>query len=150
VFAVAALDNFEAWAVQAQRALGHEQNALLIIFSQTATGSEAGRLFSSGGIVSSSGFLAGWKAPGAASRDSRMQNRAHQAEPEDVTFGAKGGVSQILLFARARVFDDPRQSEFRVFRCLREAAGEIVEAAGERGIVFAQAIHAQNNQFLRE
>jgi len=82
VFAVAALDNFEARAVQTQRALGHEQNALLIIFSQTATGSEAGTAIQ---FKWHRKFfripLRAGKLPGAASLDSRMQNRARQAEP---------------------------------------------------------------------
>src|SRR5260370_19696513 len=41
VLAVAALDDLQAGAVQAQGALGHEQHALLVVFAQTAAGSEA-------------------------------------------------------------------------------------------------------------
>src|SRR6267143_3835336 len=42
VLAVAALDNFETWAVQAQGALRHEQRARLLgFFIQAAAGSEA-------------------------------------------------------------------------------------------------------------
>src|ERR1700687_5594212 len=40
VLAVAALDNFEAGAVQAQGALRHEQNALLVVFPKAAAGSQ--------------------------------------------------------------------------------------------------------------
>ncbi len=41
VLAVAALDNLEAWAVEAQRALRHEQDALLIVFAKAASWSQA-------------------------------------------------------------------------------------------------------------
>src|SRR6267378_1123920 len=38
---VAALDDFEAWAVEAEGAFGHEQDTLLVVFAKAATGSEA-------------------------------------------------------------------------------------------------------------
>src|SRR3989442_11508907 len=41
VLAVTALDNFEAWAVEAQRAFRHLQNALLVVFAEAASGSQA-------------------------------------------------------------------------------------------------------------
>jgi hypothetical protein len=41
MLAVAALDNFEAGAVEAKRPFWHEQDALLIVLSQAATGGEA-------------------------------------------------------------------------------------------------------------
>ena len=41
VLAVAALNDFEAGAEQAQGAFGHEQDALLIVFSETAARGEA-------------------------------------------------------------------------------------------------------------
>jgi hypothetical protein len=41
VLAVAALDDFEAGAEQAQGAFGHEQDALLIVFSEAAAWGEA-------------------------------------------------------------------------------------------------------------
>ncbi len=98
-----------------------------------------------------SGFLCGLKS--ARGRPAGIHVRKIERVelgPENVTFGAEGGVSQILLFARARVFDDPGKREISVFGGLRETAGEIVEAAGEPGVMFAEAIHSQDNQFLRE
>src|SRR3989449_8670763 len=41
VLAVAAFDNFQAWAVEAQGALGHEQHALVVVFAEAASGGEA-------------------------------------------------------------------------------------------------------------
>ena len=40
VLAVAALDDFEAGANQAKGAFGHLQHALLVVFSESATGSQ--------------------------------------------------------------------------------------------------------------
>ena len=54
------------------------------------------------------------------------------------------------FFARAGVFHDPGEGEFGVFGSLRQAAGEIVETAGEPGIVLAQAVHAQRDEFVGE
>lgn len=42
VFAVAALDDFEARTVEAQRAFRHEKNTLPIVFAKPAARSEAG------------------------------------------------------------------------------------------------------------
>jgi hypothetical protein len=42
MLAVATLDNFEAWAIQAERAFWHEQNALLVVLAEAASWSEAG------------------------------------------------------------------------------------------------------------
>lgn len=41
VLAVAALDNLEAGAVEAEGAFGHEQHTLLVVFAKTASGSQA-------------------------------------------------------------------------------------------------------------
>ena len=38
---VAALDDFEAWAVETQGALGHEQHALVVVFAEAASRGEA-------------------------------------------------------------------------------------------------------------
>src|SRR6267142_280009 len=114
-------------------------------------GARSGRLFSSGGIVSSSRFLCGLE--GARGRPSGIDIRKIEGVklgPEDVAFGTQRGVGQILFGASARVFHDPGQSEFGVLRSLRKTAGEIVEAAGEPGIVRTEAIHAQDDQFFRE
>src|SRR2546426_922444 len=40
--------------------------------------------------------------------------------------------------------------EFGVFGRLREAAGEVVEAAGEPRVVFAKPVHAKRDEFFRE
>ena len=66
--------------------------------------------------------------------------------PENVALGAKRGVGLVLLLACVCVFHDPSEREVGVFGSLRQAAGEIVEAAREPGIVLAQAIHAQRDQ----
>ena len=65
--------------------------------------------------------------------------------PEDVALGAEGGVGVFLFGARVRVLDDPGEGEVGVFGGLGQAAGEIVEAAGEPGVVLAQAIDAQRD-----
>ena len=39
--AVAALDDFEAWAIEAQGALGHEKDALALVFAKADAGGEA-------------------------------------------------------------------------------------------------------------
>ncbi len=72
VLAVAALDNLEAWAVEAQRALRHEQDALLIVFAKAASWSQARAAVqpSAGGCSVRAAWqvlhdsFAGWKAPG--------------------------------------------------------------------------------------
>src|SRR5215475_9501303 len=46
--------------------------------------------------------------------------------PENVAFRAEGGVSLVLLFARACMFHHPGQRELRVFGSLRKASGEVV------------------------
>src|SRR5712692_5403511 len=114
-------------------------------------GARRGRLFGSGGIVSSSRFLCGLE--GAGGRPAGIDIRKIEGVklgPEDVALGTQRGVGQILFRGRARVFYDPGQGEFGVLRSLRETAGEIVEAAGEPGIVLTEAIHAQDDQFSRE
>ena len=42
VLAVAALNDFEAWAVEGEGAFGHEQDTLLVIFAEAAAWSQAG------------------------------------------------------------------------------------------------------------
>src|SRR5260370_34976761 len=114
-------------------------------------GAGRGRLFSSGGIVSSSRFLCGLE--GARGRPSGIDIRKIEGVklgPEDVALGTQRGVGQILFGASARVFHDPGQGEVGVLRSLRKTGGEIVEAAGEPGIVRTEAIHAQDDQFFRE
>ena len=41
VLSVAALDNFQAWAIEAQCALRHKQDTLLIVFTEATAGSES-------------------------------------------------------------------------------------------------------------
>jgi hypothetical protein len=41
VVAIAALDDFEAWSIQAEGALGHQKDALVVVFAQPAAGGEA-------------------------------------------------------------------------------------------------------------
>ena len=81
VFAVAALDDFEAGAVQSKRALGHEQRArLLIFFIQPAAGSETrrtGQFRSHGAVVSEQGVGAGNSASTNKGRP-ECQERAQQ------------------------------------------------------------------------
>ena len=59
-------------------------------------------------------------------------------------------MGQILFSAGAGVFDDPGEREIGVFGSLREATGEIVEAAREPRVVFAQTIHTEDDQLFRE
>src|SRR5262245_15645658 len=66
--------------------------------------------------------------------------------PEDIAFGAEGVVGGVLLFARARMFDNPGESELGVFGSLSEASGEIVEARGEPGIELAEFFHAKSDE----
>jgi hypothetical protein len=42
VIAVATLDDFQAGADKAKGAFGHEQDALIVVFAEAATGGEAG------------------------------------------------------------------------------------------------------------
>src|SRR5260370_7782908 len=114
-------------------------------------GARRGRLFSSGCIVSSSRFPSGLE--GAGGRAHRIEGgkiEGVQVGTEDVALGAQRGMGQIRFRARARVSHDPGESKFGVFRSLRETAGKIVETAGEPGVVLAEAIHAQNDQFFGE
>src|SRR3989442_10317566 len=41
VLAVAALDNFEAWAIQAEGTFRHEQDEMLVVFAKAASRSQA-------------------------------------------------------------------------------------------------------------
>src|SRR5260370_24677127 len=114
-------------------------------------GARRGRLFSSGCIVSSSRFPSGLEGPGGGPAGIDVGKiEGVQLSPEDVALGAQRGMGQILFRARTRVSHDPGESKFGVFRSLRETAGKIVEAAGEPGVVLAEAIHAQNDQFFGE
>ena len=56
----------------------------------------------------------------------------------------------VLLLAGSCVIHHIGQGEVGVFGGLGEAAGEIVEAAGQPGVMLAQAIDAQSDQFFRE
>src|SRR5437016_4952854 len=112
-------------------------------------GARCGRLFSSGGIVSSSRFLCRLEGPRGrpAGIDISKIERV-KLSPENVALGTQRGVRQILFCARVRVFHDPRKGEFGVFWSLPQTASEIVETAGQPGIVLAQAVHAKGNQLL--
>src|SRR6266849_1184687 len=114
-------------------------------------GARRGRLVSSGGIVGSSRFPCRLERAGGrpAGIDVSKIERV-ELSPEDVALGAQRGVGQILFHAGACVFYDPGQGEVGVLGSLREAACEIVETAREPGVVFAEAIHAQDDQFFRE
>ena len=68
--------------------------------------------------------------------------------PENIAFGAKGGVSGFLFFAGAGVFDNPGEGEFGVFRSLREAASEIVESGREPRVERAEFFHAEGDEAL--
>src|SRR5438045_8837490 len=52
----------------------------------------------------------------------------------------------VLLFAGARVFDDPGEGEFGVFWSLREAAREVVQSTRHPRLKFAQAVHTERDQ----
>jgi hypothetical protein len=56
VFSVATLDDFEAGAVEAKRALRHKQDALLIVFAKPATWREARAGILIDGHLNSNGF----------------------------------------------------------------------------------------------
>src|ERR1700719_191485 len=114
-------------------------------------GARRGKLWSSGVIPNPSRFLCRLESP--RWRPSGIdvgKIEGVKLSPEDVALGTQSGVGQILFRAGACVFYYPVQGELGVLRSLRETAGEIVQTAGEPGIVFAQAIHAQDDQFLRE
>src|SRR5882762_1223302 len=114
-------------------------------------GARSGRLFSSGGILSSSRFLCGLEGAGGRPPGIDISKiEGVKLSPEDVALGTQRGVGQILFGARARVFYDPGQGEFGILWSLRKTAGEIVEAAGEPGIVLAHAVHPEGDEFARE
>src|SRR5438445_850974 len=82
--AVAALDNFQAGAVQAEGALGHQQHALLVVFAKPATRGEAWTAAQFRRHPYSIKIPSpAERRQGAASRDSRKQNRERQAEPKE-------------------------------------------------------------------
>src|SRR5215471_309800 len=66
--------------------------------------------------------------------------------PEDIALGAEGVVGSVLLFARARMFDNPGESELGIFGRLGEACGEIVEARGEPRIELAEFFHTEGDK----
>src|SRR6266852_3011631 len=110
-------------------------------------GARRGRLFSSGGIVSSSRFLCGLEGAGGRPAGIDVSKiEGVELSPEDVALGAQRGVGEILFHAGACVFYDPGQGEVGVLGSLCETAGEIVETAGEPGIVLAHAIHAPGDE----
>src|SRR5260370_10628338 len=114
-------------------------------------GARNGRLFSSGGIVSSSRILSGLE--GAGGRPSGIdisQIEGVKLSPKDFALGTQRGVGQILFRARARVVYDPGQGEFRIFRSLRKSPCEIVEAAEDLGIVLAHSLRAEGDDVERD
>jgi len=67
VLAVAALDNFETWTVQAQGALRHEQRSRLLgFFIQSGSRERGAKAVEFRGVIHilSRIPVAGWKAPG--------------------------------------------------------------------------------------
>src|SRR6266852_2333314 len=114
-------------------------------------GARRGKLFNSGVISIPSRFLRGLeRARGRPAGIDISKIEGVELSPEDIALGAQCGVGQILFHAGACVFYDPGQGEVGVLGSLREAACEIVETAREPGVVFAEAIHAQDDQFFRE
>src|SRR3974390_3058000 len=73
-----------------------------------------------------------------------------ELRPKNVAFGAKGGVGLFLLRTRARVLHNPRKGEVGILWRLGQAAREIVEAAGQPGIVFAERVDAKRDELARK
>src|SRR5216684_3597444 len=114
-------------------------------------GARRGRLFGSGGIVSSSRILCGLEGAGGRPAGIDISKiEGVKLGPENVALGTQRGVGQFLFRAGARVFHDPRQGELGVLRSLGETAGEIVQSAGEPGVVLAHAIQAKSDEFVGE
>src|SRR5258708_4891285 len=114
-------------------------------------GARRGRLFGSGGIVSSSRILCGLEGAGGRPAGIDISKiEGVKLGPKNVALGTQRGVGQFLFRARARVFHDPGQGELGVLGSLRETAGEIVQTAGEPGIMLAHAIHAKSDEFVGE
>src|SRR5260370_8187479 len=114
-------------------------------------GARRGRLFSSGGIVSSSRFLCGLEGAGGRPAGIDISKiEGVKLSPKDIALGTQRGVGQILIRARARVFHDPGQGEFGVLGSLRETAGEIVQTVADPGIMLPHSIHPTSAQFLGE
>src|SRR5882672_2966809 len=112
-------------------------------------GARRGRLFSSGGMVSSSRILCGPEcARGRPARIDVGKVEGVELSPEDVALGAQGGVRGVLFQARVRVLDNPGKGKIGVLGSLRQAASEIIEAAGKPGIVFAKPVHAKCDELL--
>src|SRR5215469_11752550 len=61
MLAVAARNDFEAWTIQAQGPFGHEQDALIVVFTHAASRGEARPAVQ---IEAHRLSSAGWKAPG--------------------------------------------------------------------------------------
>src|SRR6266403_2961875 len=151
VLAVAAFDDFQTWAVEAQGALGHEQHALVVVFAKAASRGEARAAVRIRRHSNPSRCLVRLKGAGRGPAGIHVGKvKSVKLGPENVALGAQGGVRQRLLLARVGVAYDPGKREFGVFGGLREAAGEIVEAAGEPRVVFAKAVHAKRDEFFRE
>src|SRR6266403_6062105 len=112
-------------------------------------GARRGRLFRSGVILAFSRVLCGLE--GAGGRPPGIDvGKVEGVElgPEDVALGTQGGVGGVLLRAGVRVFYDPGESELGVLGSLRQAAGEIIEAAGKPRVVFAKPVHAKCDELL--
>src|SRR5882724_1587827 len=149
VLAVAAFDDFQAWAVEAQGALGHEQHALVVVFAKAASRGEARAAVRIRRHSNPSRCLVRLKGAGRGPAGIHVGKvKSVKLGPENVALGAQGSVRQSLLLARVGVADDPGEREFSVFRGLREAAGEVVEAAGEPRVMFAEAVHAKRDEFF--
>src|SRR5450755_2424404 len=102
-----------------------------------------GRLFSSGvitfafsdGIIR---FEGTWRRP---ARIDVGEIQRIELRPQNVTFGPQGCMGLVLFLSGAGVLHHPGESEVSVFRCLRKASSEVVEAAGEPGIIHAKCIY---------
>jgi len=128
VIAVAALDDFEAGAVETKGSFGHEEDALLVVFAEANAGGEAGlgvgircheqehgnrnskieERNSSSQSIASERFGFGDEGPGrrpAGVDVSEVEGVKHG--PEDIAFRAKGGVGRVLLLARTGVLHNP-------------------------------------------
>src|ERR1700730_4797201 len=107
-----------------------------------------GRLVRSG--VLTFAFLAGgdwferaWRRP-AGINVGEVQRI--ELRPKDVTLGSQCAMRFLLFLARARVLHNPGESEVCDLGRRREAAGEIIEAAGKPGIISAESIDAKGDE----
>src|SRR5882762_6707114 len=109
---VAALNDFEAWAVEAEGAFGHEQDTLLVIFAEAAAWSQAGAAVQFGwhGKFFKNPLRAGMRQE-AASQDLHRQSRGRQAGPKGCrTWRARRRRRRLAPGACARA-RQPRQGQ---------------------------------------